>query len=91
MKGTERTKIIAFLASNKDELVELGIKDLRRKAIVNAGIDAPESTLGRLRLDLGWPTLRRKSVDPVVRIAKLEETLAYAINQLGIDLPDRLK
>jgi len=68
------------------------LNDLQRKITVNIGIEAPLSTLGGLRRDLGWPPLLVAAAAKTdVRIAKLEETISYLVTQLNIELPDRLK
>jgi hypothetical protein len=65
---------------------------LQRKIALNTGIEAPLSTLGGLRRDLGWPPLQvAANAKADVRIAKLEETISYLVTQLNITLPDRLK
>ena len=91
MNGTNRTKVIAYLAGNQSILDGLSIKPLANNVFSATGIHCPVSTLGRLRQDLGWPTLRRKSEDPKVRIAKLEEQMAFLIKENGFELPDNLK
>lgn len=71
------------------------IIELQRKVRVAIGIEAPLSTLGGLRRDLGWPPLQVKAsfyTDArIAKLAKLEETVSYIVTQLNIDLPERLK
>jgi hypothetical protein len=92
MTGSNRTKVIAYMVENPLLLRGCKIIELQRKVTVAIGIEAPLSTLGGLRRDLGWPPLQVKaSFKADARIAKLEETLSYIVTQLNIDLPERLK
>lgn len=92
MTGSNRTKVIAYMVENPLLLRGCKIIELQRKVRVAIGIEAPLSTLGGLRRDLGWPPLQVKaSFYTDARIAKLEETVSYIVTQLNIDLPERLK
>jgi hypothetical protein len=95
MKGTARTQVIQFLvtqAALSEDVKATKVGKLAEMIKESTGHDAPNSTIYKIRADLGWPSLATKD-RPIqdTRIKKLEDTLAFVINLLNIDLPDRLK
>jgi len=79
------------MASNAEKLQALTIPDLGDSIEAAIGIKAQVSTLRGLRADLEWPLLRKKPTKLYTRVDRLEEKLNYLVNQLNIDLPDRLR
>lgn len=80
MKGIDRTKVIAFLVTAPEEVKALMLNPLSSAVFSATGILAPNTTLGKLRADLGWPSLRAKSAerteDLEARVARLEAQVA---------------
>ena len=92
MKGIERTQVIKAMITDEEALKEVKTPALQNTIFEKTGIIAPLSTLGKLRKDLDWPRLIKKpQVDQSAQVEKLQEVVGYLINQLNIDLPERLK
>lgn len=79
------------MSANADQLKTLSVSDLTKAIFEGTGITAPDSTLRGLRSDLEWPRFRKKPTKLYTRVDRLEETVSYLVNQLNIDLPERLK
>ena len=91
MKGIERTLVIQHMVENAHGLRQEKMVELDRAIREATGIVTPYSTLGKLRRDLGWPSLSVKLVKVGTRVEKPEDTVSYLFTQLNIDLPERLK
>ena len=91
MKRSQKTLVLLHMASNAEKLQALTIPDLGDSIEAAIGIKAQVSTLRGLRADLEWPLLRKKPTKLYTRVDRLEEKLNYLVNQLNIDLPDRLR